>query len=72
LRARSCPDFFRDYERIELAHGYTAPPDFAREEFSARDVLRHHAAERRINGSAFAFVAFAFTVAVTRRRVTRA
>jgi hypothetical protein len=34
-------------------------------------VLRHHAEERRINGSAFALlVAFAFAVAVTRRRVT--
>jgi hypothetical protein len=62
---------FRDSERIELAHGYKAPPDFARDRFSARGVLRHHAEERRINGSAFALlVAFAFAVAVTRRRVT--
>jgi hypothetical protein len=58
---------FRDYNRAELAHGYRVPASFAREGWTAEQVLRHHSEERRFYGS-FAALVVAVGFAFASRR----
>lgn len=62
---------FRDYNRVQLADGYQAPESFAREGWTAEQVLRHHSEERRFYGSFAALLVAAGFALATRRYLPR-
>lgn len=62
---------FRDYNRAQLAHGYQAPESFARDGWTADQVLRHHSEERRFYGSFAALVVAAGFAFAARRYLPR-
>ncbi len=62
---------FRDYNRAQLAQGYRAPESFAREGWTAGQVLRHHSEERRYYGSFAALMVAAGFAFAARRYLPR-